>query len=148
MQNKKSSLYNSSTQMKSKTVVLFEEKMKLLKKLSKAVVFMFILNIIVTGLLQSRIKTIGNKINTVENSYAAQHTIHSYLFREKQHLMRRDRIVSYAQQNLGMIPIKPDEIASGRYIKEIKEDSDKNNLPVYSFIDFITPTLHAFEIKP
>ena len=118
-----------------------------MKKYLIAVLVMFVLNIIVTGLLQSRIKIVGNQSNAIENIYSAQHTKHAYLIRERQELMRRERIISYAQQHLGMKILKPDEIASGNYIKEIIEDTAKNNQVIYSFIDFMTPTLNAFEIR-
>ena len=104
------------------------------------------LNVLITGLLQSKIKVIGGKINQLESLYSANHTKHSFLIRERQDLMRRDRIITYAQENLRMKLLKPDEIASGSYIKEIVENETRNNV-IYSFIDMITPPLHAFEIR-
>ena len=111
------------------------------------VALMFILNIACTGLLQSRIRVIGNQINAIENSRDALQTKNAFLEREKQDLVKRERIVSYAQTNLGMKVLKPDEIADGKIIKEITEDTAKNNNVIYSFIDFITPSLNAFETR-
>ncbi|MCL2063672.1 MAG: hypothetical protein FWG98_04805 [Candidatus Cloacimonetes bacterium] len=116
-----------------------------MKKFLIAVAIMFVLNILITGLLQSQIKIMGNQIGTKETLNSAYHTRHAYLLRERQELMRRDRIVSYAQQNLGMKLLKPDEIAGGQYLKEIVEETSRNNNVVYSFIDFITPSMNAFE---
>ena len=118
-----------------------------MKRFIIAVAIMFILNIVITGLLQSRIKIKGNEINKIEELYSANHTRHAFLVRERQELMRRDRIVSYAQEHLGMKLLNPDQIASGSYIQEIVEEPTRNNHVIYSFIDFITPTANAFEAR-
>ena len=117
------------------------------KKFVLAVAIMFVLNIIVTGLLQSRIKIIGNEINSIESTYSAEHTKHSFLIRERQELIRRERIVSYAQQHLGMRLLTPDEFASGHFIKEIVEDPARNNSIIYTFIDFLAPNISATETR-
>ena len=118
-----------------------------MKKYLIGLLIMFVLNIIFTGLLQSRIKITGNQINSIEHTLAANQTINTFLLRERQELVRRERIVSYAQTNLGMLVLKPDQIADGQYFKEIHEEVTRNNNAIYSFIDFITPTLNAFERK-
>jgi hypothetical protein len=105
---------------------------------------MFVLNIAVTGVLQSCSKKVGNQIEAVDAAYLANHSRHTNLIRERQELARRDRIVSYAQNNLGMRLLRADEIASGNIIKEIREEEARSNI-VYAFIDFITPSLNAFE---
>ena len=106
---------------------------------------MFVLNILFTGLLQSCSKRVGNEMVEVERSYSAHHTKHTQLLRERQELARRDRIVSYAQQNLNMRLLQPDEMAGGNTIKVIIEEETRNNNVIYTFIDFITPSLNAIE---
>ena len=110
-----------------------------------AVSIMFVLNILFTGLFQSCSKRVGNELVAVESTYSAHHTRHSHLLRERQELARRDRIVSYAQQNLSMRLLQPDEIASGNTVKVIIEEETRNNNIIYTFIDFITPSLSAIE---
>ena len=110
-----------------------------------AISIMFVLNILVTGIFQSCSKKVGNELAAVENAYSAHHTRHTQLLRERQDLARRDRIVSYAQRNLGMRLLHPDEIASGNTIKVIIEEEARNNNIAYTFIDFITPSLNAME---
>ena len=105
---------------------------------------MFVLNIVFTGLFQSCSKRVGNELVAVENEYSAHHTRHTQLLRERQELARRDRIVSYAQRNLNMRLLQPDEIASGNTVKVIIEEETRNNI-IYTFIDFITPSLSAVE---
>jgi len=105
---------------------------------------MFVLNIAITGVLQSCSKIIGNQIEVVETTYSANHSRHTILVRERQELARRDRIISYAQNNLGMRLLRPDEMASGNIVKEIREETARSNI-VYAFVDLITPSLNAFE---
>jgi len=117
-------------------------------KISIIFVFIFfVLNVVLTGVFQSCTKRVGNDLVTVERTYSAHHTRHTQLLRERQELARRERIVSYAQQNLGMRLLQPDEIASGDPIKVIIEREARNNNIIYTFIDFITPSLNAAEIR-
>ena len=118
-----------------------------MKKIIIIIFGMFVINIITTGLLQDRIKRDGNKLLRLEMEYSANHARYSFLVRERQDLLRRDRIITYAQNNLGMQLLRPDEIASGRHIKEIHENQTRSNNIVYSFIDFITPSANAIEIR-
>jgi hypothetical protein len=97
------------------------------------------MNIIFTGMLQNSIKKIGNAKKAIDSQYAANMVLHSNYVREKQELLRRDRIINYAQINLGMQLLKPDQIASGTIIKEIQEDVLKNNEIRYRMIDMFTP---------
>ena len=118
----------------------------MLRKLFLAILVMVILNIVVTRLLRSQIRIIGNEINKIEATYSSEHTRHSFLIRERQELMRRERIISYAQEHLGMILLKPDDIANGLIVKEIKEDFEKNNT-IYTIIDFVSPSMTATETR-
>jgi hypothetical protein len=102
---------------------------------------LLVLNIIITGVLQSSIKRTGNEMKVIEGQYAANLVVHSNFVREKQELLRRDRIIQYAQQNLGMQLLKPDQIAGGTIIKEIQEDVLKNNETKYRMIDSFTPMM-------
>jgi len=106
--------------------------------------FFIVLNIIFTGLLKSKIRRVNNAIITVDAQYQANLTHHSSLFSLKQELLRRDRIIDYAQHRLGMELLKPDIIASGQIIKEVREEQLRHN-PVYAFVDFITPSTGTFE---
>ena len=110
-----------------------------------AVCVMFVLNIVLTGIFQSCSKKVGNEMVAVESAYSAHHTRHTHLLRERQELARRDRVISYAQQNLNMRLLQPDEIASGNTVKVIIEEETRNNNIIYTFIDFITPSLSAIE---
>jgi hypothetical protein len=110
-------------------------------------VMLFVANILLTGVFQSKTKKNNAQVLRIESNYNSAHAKHSILHREKQELLRRDRIVSYAQNHLNMELLKPDVIASGSIIKEIKEDVVRNNNIIYCFIDFITPSMNAFEIK-
>jgi len=110
-----------------------------------AVSVMFVLNIVFTGIFQNFSKRVGNEMVAVERTYSAHHTRHTHLLRERQELARRDRIISYAQQNLNMRLLQPDEMASGGTVKVIIEEETRNNNVIYTFIDFITPSLNAIE---
>lgn len=107
---------------------------------------MFVLNICISGLLKNRIIKSLVKLRKISESYSAQTERYLVLERERQELARRDRIVNYAQHNLGMKLLKPDQIASGDVIKEIKENYSRDNV-LYCFIDFLSPSANAFEIK-
>ena len=108
-----------------------------------AVVIMFFLNIIFTGIIQNGVRRVGVSTQKLETLHAAELSRHTVLTKERQELIKRDRIVSYAQQNLGMQLLKPDQIANNNIIREIREDTGRQNSIVYSFIDFITPTMSA-----
>ena len=108
---------------------------------------MFSLNIIFTGVLQDKIKRLHNRINNIEVSYNANLAKQSFLNQERQDYIRRERIINYAQTNLNMELLKPDVLASGKIIKEIHEDVLNNKNIIYSFIDFITPVMNAYELK-
>jgi len=103
----------------------------------------FALNIIFTGILRNKIRQVNTEIYTVEAQYYANHTRHATLYSQRQDLLRRDRIIGYAEQRLGMEQLKPDVIASGQIIKEIHEEEYRHN-PVYAFVDFITPSANDF----
>ena len=118
-----------------------------MKKCLIILAIVFVLNIIFTGLLQDRIKRVHNQINSIEISYNANLTKQSLLNQERQDNIRRERIINYAQTNLGMELLKPDVIASGKIIKEIHEDYSSSKNIIYSFIDFITPSMNAYELK-
>ena len=118
-----------------------------MKPIIVVVLLMFVLNIVVTGILQDTIKKDGNRFNRLEATYSANHARQSFLIRERQELLRRDRIINYAQQNLDMQLLRPDEIASGQFIKEIHENQTRNNNVVYSLIDFLIPSANAFEVR-
>ena len=104
------------------------------------------LNIVMTGLFQDLIKKDGNKKLAIEAEHSAQRTRNAFLLRERQDLLRRDRIIGYATNNLGMQLLRPDEIASGRFVKEIQEESSRNNI-VYTFIDLLIPSMNAIEAR-
>ena len=118
-----------------------------MKRYFTILAIMILLNIIVTGFMQDKIKKAHNKINTIEVTYNANLAMQSVLHQERQDHARRDRIINYAQTNLGMELLKPDVIASGKIIKEIQEDVQNNRNIIYSFIDFITPALNAIELR-
>ena len=118
-----------------------------MKKYFTILAIMILLNIIVTGILQDKIKRTYNKISSIEVTYNANLAKQSVLNQERQEQARRDRIINYAQTNLGMELLKPDAIASGKIIKEIQEDVLNNRNIIYSFIDFITPALNATELR-
>jgi len=108
------------------------------------VLVFFTLNIIFTGILRNKIRQVNTQIYTVEAQYYANHTRHANLYSQRQDLLRRDRIIGYAEQRLGMELLRPDEIASGEIIKEVREDEYRHS-PVYAFVDFLTPSANVFE---
>jgi hypothetical protein len=108
---------------------------------------MIIVNVIVTGILEIKTKRVIQEIIEVEALETTSKILHSNLFRERQDLLRRDRIISRAQNDLNMILLKPDVLASGQIIKEITEERVRNRNILYSIIDFITPPINATDIK-
>ena len=104
------------------------------------------LNIALTGMFQDLIRKDGNRKLALEAEISASRTRNAFLLRERQELLRRERIISYATNNLGMQLLRPDEIASGRFIKEIQEESSRNNI-VYTFIDLLIPSMNAIEAR-
>ena len=99
------------------------------------------------GLLEANIRRIGLEIQSLDSANSAYHVQHSSLILQKQELLRRDRIINYAQQNLGMHILKADQIANGTIIKEIKEIKAKKDATIYAFIDDFNPTVTTAENK-
>ena len=118
-----------------------------MKKYFTILAIMILLNVIITGFMQDKIKRTHNKINNIESTYNANLAMQSFLNQEKQEHAKRERIINYAQTNLGMELLKPDMIAGGKVIKEIQEDIINNKNIIYSFIDFITPSMNAIELR-
>ena len=100
-----------------------------------SVIIFFALHISVKGLLQTNITRVGLQIQSLENANSANHVQYSTFILEKQELLRRDRIVNYAIEHLGMELLKPDQLASGTIVKEILETTNKRKNINYAFID-------------
>jgi len=109
-----------------------------------ALVIFFVINIIFTGILRNKVRQVNNAIYAIDAQYYANLTHNSDLYRQRQELLRRDRIIDYAQSKLGMELLKPDVIASGQVIKEVREEQIRHG-QTYAFVDFITPTATIFE---
>jgi hypothetical protein len=101
----------------------------------------------VTGIFERKTKLVNHEIIKAETLEAASNIKNSNLFRERQDLLRRDNIIAAAQSELNMILLKPDVLASGQVIKEVREERARNRNILYSIIDFITPAINATEIK-
>jgi len=127
--------------MRSRIIPRFERGS--IKPFIVVVFVFFVLNIIFTGILRNKIRQVNTQIYTVEAQYYANHTRHANLYSQRQDLLRRDRIIAFAEQRLGMEQLKPDVIASGQIIKEIHEEEYRHS-PVYAFVDFLTPSANDF----
>jgi hypothetical protein len=107
------------------------------------VIIMILLNTIITGVFKEQIRSAGIEIIDKEAEFAAGRTHHAFLLRTRQDLLRRDRITSHAQRNLGMVSLSPDQIARSGQIREIHEVMQRNRNITFVIVDFIPPSITA-----
>ena len=81
----------------------------------------------------------GMQIEDLKNSNEALVTEYSFLLKESQELLNRDRIINEAIQKLGLEVLDPDQIISGGMVKEIREKKMKNGAVVYTIVDGLYP---------
>lgn len=112
----------------------------------KKMVFLVLLAlgyVIFIQLSQHYIVKTSREESLMRSQLTAAKNCHAELLAINNRLCLRDRICSFAKDNLGMvIPTTRDTLAlnSVTYIKETK--NDKQNI-VYSLIDYITPNAQA-----
>ncbi len=107
------------------------------------VALLFVSYLIFLQFSQHCIVKTSREDNLLKSQLTASKNCHAELLASNNRLCLRDRICSYAKENLNMIiPTTKDttSVSSVIYIKEIKTE---NQNIVYNLIDYITPNAQA-----
>ncbi|MCK9329959.1 MAG: hypothetical protein PHY08_06560 [Candidatus Cloacimonetes bacterium] len=118
-----------------------------MKKSIAVLIIMTFIYLISVNINQYFIARCKNKQESLNKVFAAVNDQNKILLQTNQKLKTRERIIAYATEKLNMKQVEPDVILSGSIIKEIKEESTKNQNIIYSLIDFVSPTMEAITLN-